>query len=77
MEKYPPLAAFTFVAGEAPVGAVSGLNTNYSLAHTPVAGSLHCYIAGLRVTDFLLSGLVVTIVTVLVTGTVVFDYAYA
>jgi len=77
MERYPDYTKVVgFVTGESPTGSVSGLNTNYTLAHTPISGSMSCYIAGLRFTTLALSGAVVTILTALVTGTVLFDYAY-
>lgn len=72
-------AAPNFADNEKPAGSVSGLNTNYTLAHEPTAGSLRVFVAGLRVdpANFSLSGAVLTILTSLVTGTVVVDYRYA
>jgi len=70
--------SYNFVDNEKPTGAVSGLNTNYTLAHTPTAGSLKVYIAGLRIdpASFSLSGAVMTVLTALVTGLVIVEYRY-
>lgn len=70
--------SYNFADNEKPTGNISGLNTNYTLAHTPTAGTLHVYIAGLRIdtTGFSLSGATMTIATSLVTGLVMCDYKY-
>lgn len=71
-------STFNIITGEKPTGVPSGLNTNYTMAQTPIAGTVAVYIAGLRIdpANFLLSGAVITIVTALVTGLVVVDYRY-
>lgn len=35
--------AFSFVDGETPAGAIDGVNTAFTLANTPIAGSVHLY----------------------------------
>lgn len=74
----PAGTSYNFITGEKPTGSISGLNTNYTLAQTPTAGSLQVYIAGLRVdpASISLSGATMTIATSLVTGLVIVDYRY-
>lgn len=71
-------STFNIVTGEKPTGAPSGLNTNYTMAQTPIAGTVAMYIAGLRIdpANIMLSGAVITVTTALVTGLVVVDYRY-
>ena len=68
----------TFVDGETPSSGTSGLNTLLTLSHTPIAGSTHLFIAGLRIApaSYSLTGAVITILTSLVTGAVLVDYRY-
>lgn len=54
-----------FVVGETPSGTVDGANKAYTLAHTPVTGSVVVYQNGARLkltTDYTLSGSTVTFV---------------
>ena len=52
-----------FVHDETPTGAVNGSNTSFTLANSPVAGTLILYEGGKRLlltTDFTLSGSTIT-----------------
>ena len=42
------LLASAFVEGEAPSGSIDGANTDFTLANTPVAGSVKVYKNGIR-----------------------------
>ncbi len=68
--------AITFVDGETPSSGISGLNTLLTLSRTPIAGSTHLFIAGIRIAPavYSLTGAVITILTSLVTGVVLVDY---
>ena len=51
------------VHDETPTGAVNGVNTSYTLANSPTAGTLVVYEGGVRkllTTDFTLSGSTIT-----------------
>lgn len=52
-----------FVHDETPTGAVNGSNPTFTLANSPVAGTLIVYEGGVRkllTTDFTLSGAIIT-----------------
>src|SRR5882672_860531 len=70
--------SINFVDEETPSGSVVVLNTVYTLAHTPVTGSVHTYVSIGRLSKslFSVSGNQVTILTSLITGAVSFDYRY-
>lgn len=65
----------TQVVGE----VVSGTGTAWTLAHTPLAGTLALYANGQRLaetTDYTLSGANITTLTSWATGTLLADYQY-
>lgn len=58
---------------------VSGSGTSWTLAHTPVSGTLLLYANGQRLTpttDYSLSGATITTVTSWASGTLLADYFY-
>lgn len=60
-----------FVDGEVPSGAVNSSNVTFTLANTPIAGSVHVYLNGIRMkltTDYTISGAVITFVIAPTTG---------
>lgn len=71
-----------FSIGEIPSGTVNGTNPTFTLANTPVAGTMAVYVDGLRMlagTDYLISGGTITFQTgaIPMTGdTVLADYQY-
>lgn len=53
----------TFVDAEIPTGTINGVNAAFTLANTPVVGSVHLYLNGLRMrptTDFTVAGTTIT-----------------
>lgn len=68
-----------FVDEEIPSGAVNGSNVTFTLANTPIAGSVKLYKNGIRMkqggADYSISGLTITFVTAPATGDVLLaDY---
>ena len=62
-----------FVSKEVPSGAINGVNTSYTLANTPVAGSEHVYLNGLLQesgagNDYTISGAAITYLAAPLTG---------
>lgn len=49
------LGSSNFIESETPSGAINGSNLTYTLANTPVTGSVHLYLNGIRVTTFTMS----------------------
>ncbi len=67
------LVSSNFVDDETPSGAINGSNTSYTLAFTPVAGTLDLYLNGFRQksgagNDYTISGNTITMTTAPVTG---------
>jgi hypothetical protein len=61
-----PAGTVNFVTGEVPSGAINGVNVTYTLANTPVAGSLALFQEGARLTngvDYTISAITITFVT--------------
>lgn len=55
-----------FVVGEVPSGTVDGTNPTFTLAHTPIAGTVAVYVDGVRMldgSDYTISGAVITFQT--------------
>lgn len=55
-----------FVDGETPSGTVDGVNDTFTLANTPIVGSVKVYLNGIRMqvtTDYTISGTTITFVT--------------
>lgn len=74
-------AAPTKVFAEAPSGSINGTNTAFTLAHTPVAGTVRLYLNGIRQlaggVDYTISGATITYVTAPETGSsLIADYEY-
>ena len=72
------IGASGFVDGETPSGAVNDVNTVYTLANTPVAGSVKVYLNGVRMKvteDYTISGTTLTFSTAPATGdNILVDY---
>lgn len=69
----PGLSNSNFVDKEIPTGAINGLNTSFTLASTPVAGSEHGYLNGLLLeagagNDYTISGATITMSVAPLTG---------
>lgn len=67
------LTSANFVYSEVPSGAINGSNTSFSLANTPVAGSVRLYLNGLRQragagNDYTISGATITMLTAPLSG---------
>lgn len=65
--------AKVFVNKEIPYGAIDGVNTTYTLEHTPTPGSEHLYLNGILVeegadTDYFISGSTITFSEPLLAG---------
>lgn len=59
------ISSTNFVDSETPTGSINSSNTSFTLANTPVSGSLKVYLNGLRLkltTDYSLSGTTLTMV---------------
>lgn len=71
-----------FADGETPSGTINGSNTTFTLANTPVAGSDHVYLNGIRQdagagNDYTISGATITYLTAPVSGSKLrVDYRY-
>ena len=67
-----------FVDGETPSGAVDDANVTFTLANTPITGSVKVFQNGIRLKvsiDYTISGTTITFVTAPTTGdTVICDY---
>ncbi len=81
--KYVPTSVFsgTTVVGETPSGTVNGSNVTFTLAHTPVSGTLALYQNGARLSgggvDYTLSVATITFVTAPHTSNILLaDYSY-
>jgi hypothetical protein len=62
---------------ETPTGAVDGVNTVFTLTHSPVSGTLHFYVNGALVTGWVLAGNSVTLATAPAIGATVYaSYSY-
>lgn len=76
----PGLTNSNFVIGETPSGTVNGVNVTFTLANTPVAGSLDLYDQGIRLNvgagnDYTISSATITMLTAPLTGEVLLaDY---
>ena len=82
-QQIPTTAGYTtanFVDNEVPSGSINGSNVTFTLANTPVAGSVHLFINGLRGlvgsgNDYTISGGTITMEYALATGeTLLADY---
>jgi hypothetical protein len=66
-----------FVDGEVPAGAIDGANVTFTLAHTPITGSVHLF-DPLRLrngVDYTISGSTITFTTAPSVGaTLIADY---
>jgi hypothetical protein len=61
----------SFVNSEVPAGAVNGANTAFTLANTPVTGSVQVFVNGVRqkyTTDYTVATGTITFVTAPFTG---------
>lgn len=66
-----PTQQINFVEGEIPVGLVNGVNTNFTVQFTPLAGSLKVFRNGLRLKqtfDYNFSGQTITFVSGAIPG---------
>lgn len=67
-----------FVIGEVPSGTINGSNTAFTIANTPIAGTVQVYFNGLRMkatSDYTISGTTITFGTAPVSGdTLITDY---
>jgi phage-related tail fiber protein len=71
----------TIVEGEVPSGSINGVNAAFTIANSPVAGSVKVYLRGLRMrgggVDYTLSDTTITFVTAPTTGSeILVDYRY-
>lgn len=71
--------AVSIVRGETPTGSINGSNTSFTLANTPVTGTVRLYQNGIRLNaggnDYSISGLTITMVTAPATSDVLLaDY---
>ena len=82
-QQIPTTAGYTtanFVDNEVPSGSINGSNVTFTIANTPVAGSVHLYINGVRGkvgsgNDYTISGSTITMEYALATGeTLLADY---
>ncbi len=65
----------TIVNNEVPAGVINGVNINFTLAHTPLPGTLTVWVNGMRVTAFTNTGTALTFSTAPTTS-VLADYEY-
>lgn len=67
-----------FVFNETPTGTVNGVNTSFTIANTPLTGSVKVFVNGLRkklTTDYSVSGTTITFVDIPATGSdIIIDY---
>lgn len=67
------LSASSLITNETPSGAINGTNTSFTLANTPVAGSVEVFLNGLLQTvgdDYTISGSTITYATAPIAGDV-------
>lgn len=67
------LTSANFVYSEVPSGTINGSNTSFSLANTPIAGTVRLYLNGLRQragagNDYTISGATITMLTAPLSG---------
>lgn len=65
------LSASNFVFNEVPSGTINGINTTFTLANTPTAGTVRVFLRGLRMkltTDYTISGSTITMINIPGTG---------
>ncbi len=69
-----------FADEETPAGTINSINVTFTLAHTPVAGSVKLFLRGLRMKrglDYTISGATITMINVPLTGDALLaDYRY-
>jgi hypothetical protein len=63
-----PFSSTNHVVGETPTGTVDGVNAAFTLANTPVAGTVQVYVNGVRMksaagNDYTISGTTITFLT--------------
>lgn len=67
IETTPALTSATFVDNETPSGTMDSVNTTFNLANTPVVGSVHLYLRGLRLkpgVGYTISGTTITMLII-------------
>jgi hypothetical protein len=70
------------IFNEVPSGSINDVNVMFTLAHTPVAGTLALYLNGSRLqsgsgNDYTLSGVTITLASAPLTGSnILADYEY-
>lgn len=65
------LSSSNFVFNEVPSGTINGVNTTFTLANTPTAGTVAIFLRGLRMkltTDYTISGSTITMINIPDTG---------
>lgn len=65
------LAGFIPTIQEIPVGAIDGVNTNFTISHAPILETQNLYLNGIfqtEVSDYTLSGTTITFITAPQTG---------
>jgi hypothetical protein len=75
-----PSASGNFADSETPSGTINGSNATFTLANTPITGSLHLYLNGRRqapTADYTIATATITMINVPATGdTLLADYRY-
>lgn len=69
---------YTSIFNEVPTGTINGTNLIFTLAHTPISGSLNVYVDGVRLnsgTDYTFVGTTLTLIIAPATELIV-DYQY-
>jgi hypothetical protein len=70
-----------YAENETPSGVINGVNTDFTLAHEPIASSVRLYVNGVRftlTTDYTVLGSVITLNTAPPTRSgIIVDYRYA
>ena len=73
-------AGVSFSDGEVPAGLIDGLNGSFTIAHTPVTGSVHLFLNGQRLVylvDYTITGVNISMTTIPGTGdSLISDYRY-
>lgn len=74
------ITTINFADEETPSGTINGINTTFTLAHTPLSGSLKVYLNGIRLkngNDYTLATTTITMINIPGTGdTLIADYRY-